>query len=58
MEIELQNVTIGPQKRHYRTPDFFFLKLDFEKIELQKRGISLISLGRGAQGYIIWVKRA
>ena len=53
MEIELQNATIGYEnviigslKRHYRAPEFFFffLKLDFEKVEFQKIGISLISL--------------
>ena len=34
------------------------MKLDFYKIELQKRDIFLISLGTGAEGYIICVKRA
>ena len=36
----------------------FTLKLDFEKIELQKRGISLISLKNGTKGCIICAKRA
>ena len=36
----------------------FTLKLNFEKIELQKRGISLISLGKGVEGYITCAKRA
>ena len=35
----------------------FTLKLDFEKIELQKKGISLISLGNGTKGCIICAKR-
>ena len=37
--ISLKNVTIGSLERHYRVPEFFFFKLDFEKIEFQKRGI-------------------
>ena len=57
MEIELQNatrgyenVTIGSLKRHYRAPDFFFfLELDFEKVEFQKMGISLISLEKNVE---------
>ena len=37
---------ITPYSIFYKSS--FTLKLDFEKIELQKRGISLISLGREA----------
>ena len=37
---------------------FFFFFLNFEKIELRKRDISLISLGKWAEGYIICAKRA
>ena len=37
-------------KRHYRALDFFFFfKLDFEKIEFQNRGISLLCLENGAK---------
>ena len=46
-------------KRHYRAPEiFFFLKLDFEKIEFQKKDISLIDLGNGAKCYFFCPKRA
>ena len=59
MEFEFQNATIGSLKYYYRTPKFFFfLKLDFEKIKFQKKGISLISLENGAKCFIICVKRA
>ena len=34
------------------------LKLDFEKIELEKRGISLISLEKGAKRWNFFMKRA
>ena len=37
MELKLENITIRLKKK----------TLDFEKIELEKRGISLISLGMG-----------
>ena len=36
----------------------FTLKLNFEKIELQKRGISLISLEKIAECCIFYAKRA
>ena len=36
----------------------FTLKLDFEKIELHKRGISLISLRNGAKRWFFCMKRA
>ena len=39
MELKLENVTIRLKKKKKT--------LDFEKIELEKRGISLISLGMG-----------
>ena len=58
MELEFQNVTLGSIKRHYRTQEFFFFKLDFEKIKFQKMGISLINLGKGAKCYIICAKKA
>ena len=60
MELELQNVNIGSLKRHYRAPDFFFFffKLNFEKIEFQKRGISLINLGKRVECYLVCPKRA
>ena len=60
-------------KRHYRSLKlhyrflkmplygfrfFFFFKLDFEKIEFQKWGIFLISLGNGAKCCIFCPKRA
>ena len=38
---------ITPYSIFYKSS--FTLKLDFEKIELQKRGIFLISLGKGAK---------
>ena len=34
------------------------LKLDFEKIEFQNKGISLISLGKGANCWIFCAKGA
>ena len=36
----------------------YTLKLNFEKIELQHRGISLISLGKGVESCIICAKWA
>ena len=38
---------VAPYSIFYKSS--FTLKLDFEKTELQKRGISLISLGNGAK---------
>ena len=67
MELKLQNVIIGPEnvtisslKCHYRVSEifFFFLKLDFEKVEFQKKRISLISLGNGVECYLVCPKRA
>ena len=57
MTIELQNVTIGSLKRYYRSLEFFFLKLDFEKVEFQKNSISLISLGNQTKCWIVFLKR-
>ena len=51
MELEFQNATIGPLKRHYRAI------LDFEIIEFQKSDISLISLENGATCKIIFLKK-
>ena len=47
---------IAPYLIFYKSS--FTLKLDFEKIELQKRDISLISLGKGVEGCIICAKMA
>ena len=47
---------IAPYSIFYKSS--FTLKLDFEKIELQKMGIFQISLGNGAKGCIICAKRA
>ena len=59
MEFEFQNATIGSLKTIIGLQNFFFfLKLDFEKIKFQKKGISLISLENGAKCFIICVKRA
>ena len=49
-------ILIDPYSIFYKSS--FTLKLNFEKIELQKRDISLISLGKGAEGCIICAKMA
>ena len=43
-------------KRHYKVQEFFF-KLNFEKIEFQKRDISLISLEKRAKCWVVFLKR-
>ena len=47
---------IAPYTIFYKSS--FTLKLNFEKIELQKRGISLISLENGAKHWFFCTKRA
>ena len=47
---------ITPYSIFYKSS--FTLKLNFEKIELQKRGISLISLEKIAECCIFYAKRA
>ena len=47
---------IAPYSIFYKSS--FTLKLDFEKIELQKMGISLISLAKGAEYCIFCAKMA
>ena len=47
---------IAPYLIFYKSS--FSLKLDFDKIELQKRSISLISLGNGAKCWIVFLKMA
>ena len=47
---------ITPYSIFYKSS--FTLKLDFKKIELQKRGISLINLGKGAKCCIFCAKMA
>ena len=47
---------IAPYSIFYKSS--FTLKLNFEKIELQKRDISLISLEKGAESCIICAKMA
>ena len=60
MELKLHAIfffsLIAPCSIFYKSS--FTLKLDFEKIELQKRGISLIILGNEAEGCIICAKKA
>ena len=47
---------IAPYLIFYKSS--FSLKLDFDKIELQKMSISLISLGKGAKCWIVFLKMA
>ena len=65
MDLEFQNATIGSSnitisslEHHYRALGIFFLNLNFEKIEFQRKSISLISLENWAKCWIVFLKRA
>ena len=57
MELEFQNFFLVCYNSIVQKSSFK-LKLNFEKIEFQNRGISLISLGNGAKRWFFCTKRA